>query len=108
MRDFGLSLEGALADVVRQVVADVLRAELAPMREDLAQLKRAAPPAFGDVDQVAALTGLSRATVRRRVADGSFRRAAGSRGRRVLIDLGSLRGPDDTTVAKLAREARGG
>src|SRR6266404_5199303 len=51
MRDLGVSLEGAFAEVVRQVVRTTLAEMLAPIRADLAALKQASPPAAVDVRQ---------------------------------------------------------
>jgi hypothetical protein len=99
-----LSLEGVLVEIFGRVLDD----KLAPVRAALDELKRAAPPAYADVEQVAAITGLSPATIRRRVADGTYRRAPGARGTRVLVELSSLRGADDLEIARLARAAREG
>jgi hypothetical protein len=87
-----------------------LRTEIRHLRAEVAELRRAAPPAVADVDTVAKMTGLSVATVRRRVEQGVYRRAPGGKGRRCLIDLASLREPDnaEAEIARLAAAAREG
>jgi hypothetical protein len=99
---------GAAFAALAHVPADVaeLRAKLDEVLATQRAILAALPPQVADVRRVCELTGLSRASVNRRLADGTYRRAAGSAGRRVLVDLSSLRGPDDTEIAKMAAEAR--
>lgn len=72
----------------------------------LGELERRLPPQLGDVARACAATGLSPATVRRRIKDGSIPTVRV--GSRVLVDLSALRPPEPEQVARLAREARRG
>jgi hypothetical protein len=105
MRDPGVSLEGAFADVVRQVLKDVL-SEMA-IGQRLDAIEKRLPPAIADLNHPA-LEPYSKATLHRMIKDGRLKRIGGKHGGRVMVDLNSLRGPDDEAVARLALEARGG
>lgn len=100
-----LSLDAVLERVVRAAVRDVVRAELADLRADVAALKRAAPPALVDIAAFCEHAGVSQATARRMAARGDVQVVR--RGRILRFDLGSLRPAEPETIAKLAREARG-
>jgi excisionase family DNA binding protein len=100
-----VSLDATLAEVVGAAVAPVV-AELRELRATVEALRAASPPTLVTVGEACRLTGLSPATVRRRVADGTMpsRRI----GRSVRVDLASLRPTDPATVTALAAEARAG
>lgn len=84
-----LSLDAHVRALVREALIDVVRAELAPILDDLATLKAAAPPAMASVEEAAERLAVSPATVRRWVVDGTI---IGRRiGRSWKIDLGALR-----------------
>jgi hypothetical protein len=91
--------------IIAERVAERVRAELAPVLAALGDLQRRLPPQLGDVAQASAATGLSPASIRRRIKDGSLPTV--KVGSRRLVDLAALRPPSPEEIAKLAREARG-
>jgi hypothetical protein len=103
MRD-GLSIEEQIADAVDARV----KLALAPVVALLEQIKRALPPQLADVARAAEVTGLSEASIRRRVSDGTI--SSVRVGGRILVDLTSpaLRPTSDAEIEKLARDARSG
>jgi|SRR6187551_2220046 len=92
--------------IIAERVAERVRAEIAPVLAALEDLQRRLPPQLGDVPQACAATGLSPATVRRRIKDGTLPTVLV--GRRRLIDLAALRPVSPEHVARLASEARRG
>jgi excisionase family DNA binding protein len=100
-----LSIDAALERIVAAAVRDALRAELGPLREQVAALAAATPPALVDVETAAARLGLSAATVRRQAVAGEL--PARRVGRAWRIDLAALRPATMDQVAELARKARG-
>jgi excisionase family DNA binding protein len=76
--------------IVRDVVAEVVDAKLAPLLAGQATLLSSAPPALGTVEEAAERLAVSPATVRRWAIDGTI--AARRIGRSWKIDLGALRG----------------
>ena len=101
------ALGAALAALLR-LPGDVaeLRAEVAALRMEVAALRKTVPPALVDVSTAAERLGLSEATVRRRIKDGSL--PSQRVGRAVRIDLATVRPLDADEVARLAHEARAG
>jgi excisionase family DNA binding protein len=96
---------------VEESIRAAVAAEVAPLRTEVARLasqvealRRAIPPALVAVPEAAKAIGVSEATVRRRIKDGSIpvRRV----GRAVRVDLAALRSPDSAEVARLAQAAR--
>jgi len=92
-------------------LAGEISAALAPLVDEIRalcasveSLRAATPPRLVDVAEACRLTGLSPATVRRRISDGTI--PAVRLGRAVRVDLASLRPPAASTVAALVREAR--
>jgi excisionase family DNA binding protein len=98
------TFDAALAEVVGAAMAP-LADEIRELRATVDALRAASPPTLVTVGEACRRTGLSPATVRRRVADGTLpsRRI----GRSVRVDLAALRPMDPATVAALAMEARG-
>lgn len=92
------TFEGQLAERVAACLAPLLLERIE------AALERRLPPQLGDVATVARLSGLSLATIRRRVKDGSI--PSRKIGGRVLIDLGALRPTPTDEIAALAEQAR--
>jgi excisionase family DNA binding protein len=98
-----VSVDTALAAVVADAVAP-LATEIRELRATVEALRAASPPTLVTVGEACRVTGLSPATVRRRIADGTIpsRRI----GRSVRVDLATLRGPTPEQVAQQAAEAR--
>ena len=98
-----MSVDTALAAVVADAVAP-LATEIRELRATVEALRAASPPTLVTVGEACRVTGLSPATVRRRIADGTIpsRRI----GRSVRVDLATLRGPTPEQVAQQAAEAR--
>ena len=98
-----MSLDAALAEVVGAIVAPLV-GEIRELRAAVDALRAASPPTLVTVGEACRLTGLSPATVRRRVADHTLpsRRI----GRSVRVDLAALRPADPAAVAALAMKAR--
>jgi hypothetical protein len=94
-----------LEDLVARIVRAAVRDEIRPLQEAIDSLRRHQQPAFVDVKRAGELTGLSVATLRRRVRDGGI----GSKkvGGRVLIDVDSLKVVDAAEVAQLAAKVAG-
>ena len=82
------------------------RALLRQVVERLDRIEAKLPPLAGDFNRWHEITGGSRATFNRRIADGSLKRIDGGKGKRALVDLSSLTPTSDAEVAKLAHEAR--
>lgn len=101
-----ISLDGAFAAVVAQVVRDVLRVEMADVRAKLAALAAATPPALVTVEVAAERLGKSTATIRRMAAAGGI--PAKRVGRSWRIDLASIRPASIEQLHAMAAEARGG
>lgn len=96
-----MTIEGLIAERV----VERLRTELAPLLAALEDVQRRLPPQLGDVAAVCRVTGLSPATVRRRISDGTLPTV--TVGARRLVDLAALRPAEPEAVARLARQARG-
>jgi hypothetical protein len=96
----------SIEETIAAAVAMVVRAELEPILAALEDLQRRLPAQLGDVASVCAATGLSPASVRRRIRDGSFPTV--KVGARRLVDLAALRPVAPAEIAALARKARGG
>jgi excisionase family DNA binding protein len=98
-----MTIDAALSAVVADAVAPVV-AELRELRATVDALRAASPPTLVTVGEACRLTGLSPATVRRRVADGTLpsRRI----GRSVRVDMAALRPIDPGEIARLSMEAR--
>ena len=93
-----------LADIPQQLAR--VEAQNLELLTEVADLKRRLPPQLGDVAAVCRVTGLSAATVRRRICDGTF--PSLRVGARVLVDLAAVRPTEPEAIARLARKARGG
>jgi hypothetical protein len=90
--------------LIAEAIAERLRILLVPIQAALDDLQRRMPPQLGSVADACRVTGLSPATVRRRIRDGSF--VTKTVGARVLVDLAALRPAEPAEVARLAYEAR--
>jgi hypothetical protein len=97
-----MSVEAAITDAVTVAVAPVL-AELRALRTSVDALKAASPSRLATVAELVRLGYGSPATVRRRIADGTY--PAIRHGRSVRVDLAALKPPTPELVAKLADEA---
>lgn len=93
---------------IDEALAAVVRSELAPVLQELSNLRAAVhavtPPRYGTVAEAARVLGCSEQTVRARIADGRI--TATRIGRAVRVDLSTLPGPSTSQIARLAREAR--
>jgi hypothetical protein len=98
-----MSLDTVLAEVVGAVVAP-LADEIRELRAEVVALRAASHTRLVTVAELVRLGYGSAATVRRRIADGTY--PAIRHGRSVRVDLASLRPSDPATVAALAMEAR--
>lgn len=98
-----MSLDAALAEVVGAAVAP-LADEIRELRAAVTALQAASPPKLVTVGELVRLGFGSPATVRRRIADGTYQ--AIRHGRSVRVDLATLRPSDPATVSALAMEAR--
>lgn len=98
-----MSVEDAITDAVTVAVAPVLT-ELRALRETVDALRAASPPKLVTVGEMVRLGFGSPATVRRRIADGTY--TAIRHGRSVRVDLATLKPIDPAMVAALAAEAR--
>lgn len=100
-----MTLEETLAAIVEAKVAP-FRQDVRRLTEELTSLRHALPPTLLTVVEAAKALGVSVATVRRRVKDGSLplRRV----GRLIRVDLGGLRPKTDAEVVDLATRARRG
>jgi excisionase family DNA binding protein len=81
------------ADDLRAIIRDEVRAALEPMREAVAALREASPPALVDIPEAARRLGVCAATIRRRIKANElpFTKV----GKRVKIDLAAIRPPSD-------------
>jgi hypothetical protein len=98
--DAELSVEALIAARVRDEVEDLIR----PLIDRLEAIEARLPPQLGSVADVCRVTGLSPATVRRRLRDGSI--ASKRVGGRLLVDLTALRLPSPDEIGRLAATAR--
>ena len=97
-------IDAALTAVVAEAVAP-LAAEIRELRATVEALRAASPPKLVTVTEACRITGLSPATMRRRIADHSIESIrVGPRA--IRVDVGSLRPTDPTVVATLAAEAQ--
>jgi excisionase family DNA binding protein len=97
-----MSVEAAITDAVTVAVAPVL-AELRELRAAIEALRAASPPKLVTVTEACRITGLSPATMRRRIADHSIASVrVGSRA--IRVDVGSLKPVDPAVVAALVAE----
>ncbi len=93
---------GELAKVPGVMAALVER--IARLEAEVQALRQALPPRLGTLREAADLLGVSYATVRRRVQDGSLpvRRV----GKAIRVDLAALRPIPEAEVVRLATAAR--
>jgi hypothetical protein len=99
-----VSLDAALAAVVAEAQAPLV-AQIDRLTAAVEELRAASPSRLVTVAELVRLGYGSPATVRRRIADGTY--PAIRHGRTVRVDLASLRPTDPERIAELAREARG-
>jgi hypothetical protein len=97
----------SLDDAFRAAIAAAiwpLAEEVRAARAELASLRESTAPRMGSVADAARIAGVCELTIRRKFAAGEI---AGKRiGRRVVLDLSSLRPADRAKVVELARVAR--
>jgi len=98
-----MSVEDAISGAVAVAVAPVL-AELRSLRETVDALRAASPARLATVAELVRLGYGSSASVRRRIADGTY--PCIRHGRSVRVDLAALKPTDPATVAALAEQAR--
>lgn len=100
-----MTIEETIAASLAAHVTPVL-AELREVRAELEALRRALPPQLVSMADAAKHLGLSLATVRRRVRDGTLpsRRI----GRNVRVDLSAAHPMTETEVVQLSKRARTG
>jgi hypothetical protein len=98
-----MSIDTAISDAITLALAPVL-AELRALRATVDALRAASPSRLVTVNELVRLGYGSPATVRRRIADGTY--PCVRDGRSVRVDLAALRPIDPTTLAALADEAR--
>ena len=99
-----MTLDAALSAVVSDAVAPLV-SEIRELRRSVDALQAASPPKLVTVTEACRITGLSPATMRRRIADHSIESIrVGPRA--IRVDVGSLRPTDPTVVATLAAEAQ--
>jgi len=98
-----MSIDAAITDAVTVAVSPML-AELRALRASIDALRAASPSRLVTVDELVRLGYGSPATVRRRIADGTY--PCVRHGRSVRVDLAALRPIDPATVAALADQAR--
>ena len=98
-----MSIEETLRSVVASEIA-AFRAELAAIKSELRELRRALPPLLVTKAHVAKVTGWSLKTVQRRIAEGTLRTVG--RGTGLRIDLASLHQPELAEVVDMATKAR--
>ncbi len=99
----------ALSDELRAAVApelDAVAAELRRLQEALAALQASLPPRLASRKEAWEICDVTEATLDRWIRDGDVRVVR--RGRRVLVDLSSLKPVSEDDVAAAARAARGG
>jgi hypothetical protein len=100
-----VSIEAAIADAVAVAVAPLV-SEIRELRATVEALRAASPPKLATVTELVRLGFGSPATVRRRIADGTY--PCVRHGRSVRVDLAALKPIDPATVAALADAARRG
>jgi hypothetical protein len=98
-----VSIEAAIADAVAMAVAPLV-SEIRELRATVEALRAASPPKLLTVCEMVRLGYGSPATVRRRIADGTY--PCVRHGRSVRVDLAALKPIDSATVASLADAAR--
>jgi hypothetical protein len=98
-----MSVEDAISGAVAVAVAPVL-AELRALRETVDALRAASPSRLATVAELVRLGYGSPASVRRRIADGTY--PAIRHGRSIRVDLAALKPPRPELVAELADKAR--
>jgi hypothetical protein len=99
-----MTVEDTISGAVTAAVAPML-AELRALRAEVAALRAASPSRLVTVNRLVELGYGSPATVRRRIANGTY--PCVRHGRSVRVDLAALKPVDPNTVAALAAEARG-
>jgi hypothetical protein len=99
------SLDTCVRTMVREAIAEEIRAALAPVRTALEALTAASPPALIDLAE-AHRRGLitSLASGRRLAASGGI--PARRIGKKWMVDVVALKPVTDETVARLAEKAR--
>jgi excisionase family DNA binding protein len=90
-----MTIEETISAAVAASVTPLF-AELRRISAELETLRRALPPQLVTLPEAAQRLGLSLATVRRRVKDGSL--PSQRIGRSVRVDVGGLRGPTEGEV----------
>ncbi|MGA7741055.1 MAG: hypothetical protein WBP56_15815 [Polyangia bacterium] len=100
-----MSVDAALSAVVSEAVAPLV-SEIRELRATVEALRAASPPKLVTVAELVRLGFGSPATVRRRIADGTY--PCVRHGRSVRVDLAALKPIDPATVAALAAAARSG
>jgi hypothetical protein len=98
-----VSIEAAITEAVAVAVAPLV-SEIRELRATVEALRAASPPKLVTVGEMVRLGYGSPATVRRRIADGSY--PCVRHGRSVRVDLAALKPIDPATVAALADAAR--
>ena len=98
-----MSIEAAIADAVAVAVAPLV-SEIRELRATVEALRAASPPKLVSAAELVRLGFGSPATVRRRIADGTY--PAVRHGRSVRVDLAALKPIDPASVAALADAAR--
>jgi hypothetical protein len=96
-------MDAALAAVVADVIAP-LAAEIRDLRTTVEALRAASPPKLVTVGELVRLGYGSPASIRRRIASGTY--PCVRHGRSVRVDLAALRPTNPAIVAALAAEAR--
>ena len=98
-----MNLDDALAAVVATAVAP-LAAEIRELRGEVQALRAVSPSQWVSVARAAELLGVSTQTIPVMAGRGEI--VIRHAGRRVLVDVVSLRGHGRNEIARLAREAR--
>ena len=98
-----MTIDAAIAAVVAEAVAPLV-SEIRELRATVEALRAASPPKLVTVGEMVRLGFGSPASVRRRIADGTY--PCVRHGRSVRVDLAALKPTDPATVAALAAEAR--
>jgi hypothetical protein len=98
-----MSIDAAITDAVTVAVSPVL-AELRALRATVDALRAASPSRLATVAELVRLGYGSPASVRRRIADGTY--PAIRHGRSIRVDVAALRPPRPELVAELAEQAR--
>ena len=96
-------LDAALSAVVSEAVAPLV-SEIRELRATVEALRAASPSKLVRVGELVRLGYGSPASVRRRIADGTY--PSVRHGRSVRVDLAALKPTDPATVAALAEQAR--